>query len=45
MTGRKMIVKDGHAYAPVEPGIGIDWDREAVEAHSIKQFTTGIRAK
>ena len=30
------------ALAPDEPGIGIDWDWDAVKAMSIAEFTTAI---
>ena len=37
-----MRIEDGHALAPSEPGIGIDWDWDAVKARSIAEFTTAI---
>lgn len=45
LTGKKMTIKDGHAYAPNEPGIGIDWDWDAIKARSVKEFTTEVRAQ
>ena len=42
LTGRKMRIEAGHALAPSEPGIGIDWDWDAVKARSIAEFTTTI---
>ncbi|MGX7871663.1 mandelate racemase/muconate lactonizing enzyme family protein [Mesorhizobium sp. ORM6] len=42
LTGKHMRIEDGHALAPDEPGIGIDWDWEAVKAMSIAEFTTAI---
>ncbi|TJW58900.1 MAG: mandelate racemase/muconate lactonizing enzyme family protein, partial [Mesorhizobium sp.] len=42
LTGAKMRIEDGHALAPSEPGIGIDWDWDAVKARSIAEFTTAI---
>jgi L-alanine-DL-glutamate epimerase-like enolase superfamily enzyme len=42
LTGRKMRIENGHALAPDEPGIGIDWDWDAVRAKSIAEFTTAI---
>ena len=42
LTGKKMRIEDGHALAPEEPGIGIDWDWDAVKAKSIGEFTTTI---
>jgi len=38
LTGRKMRVEDGMAIAPSEPGIGIDWDWDAVKTKSIPEF-------
>ena len=32
LTGKRMRIEDGHALAPEEPGIGIDWDWDAVKA-------------
>jgi L-alanine-DL-glutamate epimerase-like enolase superfamily enzyme len=40
ITGKRMVIEDGHALAPSEPGIGIDWDWDAVKARSIAEFTT-----
>jgi L-alanine-DL-glutamate epimerase-like enolase superfamily enzyme len=42
LTGKKMRIENGHALAPEEPGIGIDWDWDAVKAKSIAEFTTAI---
>ncbi|MER9233047.1 mandelate racemase/muconate lactonizing enzyme family protein [Mesorhizobium sp. M0622] len=42
LTGKKMRIEDGHALAPDEPGIGIDWDWDAIKAKSIAEFTTDI---
>ncbi|TGV76665.1 mandelate racemase/muconate lactonizing enzyme family protein [Mesorhizobium sp. M00.F.Ca.ET.149.01.1.1] len=42
LTGAKMRIEDGHALAPSEPGIGIDWNWDAVKARSIAEFTTAI---
>jgi L-alanine-DL-glutamate epimerase-like enolase superfamily enzyme len=42
LTGKRMRIEDGHALAPDEPGIGIDWDWDAVKAMSITEFTTAI---
>ncbi|MBZ9731821.1 mandelate racemase/muconate lactonizing enzyme family protein [Mesorhizobium sp. CA18] len=42
LTGAKMRIENGHALAPSEPGIGIDWDWDAVKARSIAEFTTAI---
>lgn len=42
LTGKHMRIEDGQALAPDEPGIGIDWDWDAVKAMSIAEFTTAI---
>ncbi|MBW8638906.1 mandelate racemase/muconate lactonizing enzyme family protein [Hoeflea sp. WL0058] len=42
LTSRGMKIEDGHAIAPSEPGIGIDWDWDAVVGQSISEFTTTI---
>jgi L-alanine-DL-glutamate epimerase-like enolase superfamily enzyme len=44
ITGKRMRIKDGYALAPEDPGIGIDWDWDAVKARSIAEFTTAITA-
>jgi L-alanine-DL-glutamate epimerase-like enolase superfamily enzyme len=44
LTGAHMKVEDGHALAPTEPGLGIDWDWEAVKARSIPEFDIQITA-
>jgi L-alanine-DL-glutamate epimerase-like enolase superfamily enzyme len=30
VTASEIVVKDGHALVPSEPGLGIAWDRAAV---------------
>ncbi len=44
LTGRRMGIEEGHALAPAAPGIGIDWDWDAVEARSIPEFSRIIVA-
>jgi L-alanine-DL-glutamate epimerase-like enolase superfamily enzyme len=44
LTASRMRVEDGHAIAPAEPGIGIDWDWDAVKARSLAEFTSEIAA-
>ena len=43
LTGKRMTIEDGHAHAPEEPGIGIDWDWDAVRGMSVEEFTREIR--
>lgn len=42
LTGKKMRIEDGHALAPDGPGIGIDWDWDAIKSKSIAEFTMAI---
>jgi len=42
LTSSSMKIEDGHAIAPSEPGLGIDWDWDAVVGQSIAEFTTAI---
>ena len=43
LSGKRMTIKDGNAYAPDDPGIGIDWDWDAVKRMSVEEFTREIR--
>jgi L-alanine-DL-glutamate epimerase-like enolase superfamily enzyme len=42
VTGSRMKIEDGFAIAPATPGIGIDWDWDAVAGKSIPEFTSEI---
>lgn len=42
LTATRMKIEDGQALAPSDPGIGIDWDWDAVQAKSIADFTTTV---
>lgn len=44
LTASRMTIEDGHALAPSAPGIGIDWDWDAVRAKSIAEFTREVTA-
>ena len=44
LTASRMTIEDGHALAPSAPGIGIDWDWDAVRAKSIAEFTCEVTA-
>ena len=37
-----MTIKVGNAYAPDDPGIGIDWDWDALSRKTISEFSTII---
>lgn len=45
ITASRLRIEDGHAYAPLEPGIGIDWDWDAVKGKCVPEFTVEITAK
>ncbi|WP_394890616.1 mandelate racemase/muconate lactonizing enzyme family protein [Mesorhizobium sp. AaZ16] len=45
LTGKRMEIVDGHAVAPSEPGIGIDWDWEALKRLSVPEFTREITTR
>jgi L-alanine-DL-glutamate epimerase-like enolase superfamily enzyme len=32
LTGKQVRIEQGYALAPMEPGIGIDWDWDAIHA-------------
>ena len=36
LTGEKMVIRDGHAIPSSKPGLGIDWDFEAIEAMTVE---------
>jgi L-alanine-DL-glutamate epimerase-like enolase superfamily enzyme len=36
LTGEKMEIRDGHAIPSEKPGLGIDWDFEAIEAMTVE---------
>ena len=38
LTDQKMTIKDGYAHAPSSPGLGIDWDWDAINARKINKF-------
>jgi L-alanine-DL-glutamate epimerase-like enolase superfamily enzyme len=44
LTGSRMRIEAGCALAPSEPGIGIDWDWDAVAAKSVAEFNREITA-
>lgn len=35
LTGDKMTIRDGHAIPSTRPGLGIDWDFDAIEAMTV----------
>lgn len=45
ITASRLRIEDGHAYAPLDPGIGIDWDWDAVKGKCVPEFTAEMTAK
>lgn len=43
ITTSRLVVEDGQALAPMTPGLGIEWDWEAVESRRITEFDREIR--
>ena len=44
LTASGIAIEDGMALAPSQPGIGIDWDWDAVKGRSVGEFTRTIVA-
>ncbi|MDI6025332.1 mandelate racemase/muconate lactonizing enzyme family protein [Corticibacterium sp. UT-5YL-CI-8] len=42
LTTKGMEIRDGRAFAPNEPGLGIAWDFDAVKARCVPEFTRRI---
>jgi L-alanine-DL-glutamate epimerase-like enolase superfamily enzyme len=42
LTSSGMKIDDGMALAPSAPGLGIDWDWDAVKARSVEEFTKTV---
>jgi L-alanine-DL-glutamate epimerase-like enolase superfamily enzyme len=42
ITCSRLTIEDGRAQAPMTPGIGIDWDEEAIAARAVAEFTKNI---
>lgn len=38
LTASRMEIRDGMALAPQSPGLGIDWDYDAIKARAISEF-------
>ena len=43
ITTSRLVVEDGQALAPMTPGLGIEWDWEAIESRRITEFDREIR--
>ncbi|WP_226781454.1 mandelate racemase/muconate lactonizing enzyme family protein [Oceaniglobus trochenteri] len=43
ITNSGVTIKDGMAQAPETPGIGIDWDHDALKARAVEEFNRDIR--
>ncbi|TYC60989.1 mandelate racemase/muconate lactonizing enzyme family protein [Rhodobacterales bacterium] len=42
LTSSRMVIRDGEALAPTAPGLGIDWDWDALKGKSLADYTTSI---
>ncbi|MEO4000345.1 mandelate racemase/muconate lactonizing enzyme family protein [Mesorhizobium sp. CAU 1732] len=45
VTTSRLEIRDGHAIAPSEPGLGIAWDWDALRRRSVGEFTTEVTAR
>lgn len=43
ITEHGLTIRDGMAYAPETPGLGIAWDQEALAARAIAEFNVDLR--
>ncbi|MGB3814502.1 MAG: mandelate racemase/muconate lactonizing enzyme family protein [Shinella sp.] len=43
ITASRMVIESGMALAPMTPGLGIDWDWDAIRSRSIPEFEHEIR--
>jgi L-alanine-DL-glutamate epimerase-like enolase superfamily enzyme len=43
LTTSSLRIENGMAVAPATPGIGVDWDLDAVKAKSVPEFTRTFR--
>lgn len=43
ITTSRLVIEDGQALAPMTPGLGIEWDWEAIESRRITEFDREIR--
>ncbi|MEA3092798.1 MAG: hypothetical protein QOJ04_4140, partial [Caballeronia sp.] len=44
LTGKQVQIEQGYAVAPMEPGIGIDWDWDAIQATQRTHVCVDARA-
>src|SRR5579871_878651 len=45
LTTSRMAIENGMALAPTAPGIGVEWDEDAVKAKSVAEFTKSFGGK
>ena len=45
LTTSRLAIENGMALAPATPGLGVEWDLDAVKARSVAEFTRTIGAK
>ena len=43
ITGTQLHIASGMAHAPKTPGLGIDWDHDALRARAIGEFNVDLR--
>ncbi|PPJ46726.1 mandelate racemase/muconate lactonizing enzyme family protein [Rhizobium sp. KAs_5_22] len=43
ITTSRLVIEDGQALAPTTPGLGIEWDWDAIEGRRITEFDRDIR--
>ncbi|MDR3372428.1 MAG: mandelate racemase/muconate lactonizing enzyme family protein [Ancalomicrobiaceae bacterium] len=43
ITTSRLVIEDGFALAPIEPGLGIAWDWAEIGKRAVPEFTTTIR--
>jgi L-alanine-DL-glutamate epimerase-like enolase superfamily enzyme len=35
ITRSEMVIRDGHAIAPTAPGLGLEWDTDAIDDRTV----------
>ena len=43
LTTSRLRIENGMAVAPMSPGLGVEWDLDALKAKAIAEFETTIR--
>ncbi|MNL70188.1 hypothetical protein D3C87_1951510 [compost metagenome] len=42
ITTSRLVIEDGQALAPATPGLGIEWDWDAISSRRISEFDRDI---